>query len=366
MLGRVSGVNFRDSGGRGSTSGIFVRGTSSSQVIVLIDGVRSASATLGATALENIPIEAIDRIEVVKGPLSGLYGADAVGGVIQVFTKRGDASGLGGTLRATVGSHQLRDHGVSLSGGNDKHQFFASFSKEDTGGIDRTDIKVDGNQDTDGFDEKSGSLSASFTLNDTLKTQINYLKSEGRSEFDNLFGVDPGSFSESELENVSAKLLYNPSDVVNLSLNLGYLSDHLITPVFASDIQTRRRSVALQGDFNVSENHLLTVGADYYNDDVTTLADFPETERYNKGYFTQWQGGFGDLSVVANLRYDENEAYGDDANGSLALGYRVSDNMELVASYGTAFRAPSFNELFFRFLATPTFSQKSQKPMNFH
>jgi len=89
LIGRMSGVSFRDSGGRGSVSGVFIRGASTSQSIILIDGVRTSSATVGATALEGIPIESIERVELVKGPLSGLYGADAVGGVIQIFTKKG-------------------------------------------------------------------------------------------------------------------------------------------------------------------------------------------------------------------------------------------------------------------------------------
>ena len=89
LLGRLSGVDFRDSGGRGSVSGVFIRGAAPGQSIILIDGIRSASATLGTTALEGIPLDSIERIELVKGPVSGLYGADAVGGVIQIFTKRG-------------------------------------------------------------------------------------------------------------------------------------------------------------------------------------------------------------------------------------------------------------------------------------
>jgi len=347
LLGRVSGVSFRDSGGRGSTSGVFIRGAASSQIIVLIDGVRSASATTGATALENIPVESIERIEIVKGPLSGLYGADAMGGVIQVFTKRGQTSGVAGSARANYGTHRTQDYGISVSGGNDNVQFYGSVSKEDTAGIDRTDLSSAGNGDRDGFEEHSGSLSLSAQFNERLSAQLNYLKSDSRSDFDNVYGTDTGRYSDSTVENVSSKVLFNPSDVVSLSVDLGYFSDHLVTPAFSSDIQTRRRSIALQGDVRLSGASVVTFGADYYDDDVTTLSAFAETERDNEGYFVQWQGRVGHASVVTSLRYDDNEAYGDDTNGSFSLGYPLSGSVQLVASYGTAFKAPTFNDLFF-------------------
>lgn len=354
LLGRVSGLDFRDSGGRGSTSGIFIRGATPGQTIVLVDGVRTASATTGATALENIPTEAIERIEVVKGPLSGLYGADAVGGVIQIFTKKAATEGMQGSVTANYGSHNSQDYTTTFSAGNAKHQLFASFSYEESDGIDRTDLTTGGNNDHDSFDEKSGNISASVTLTDKLNAQFNYLKSESTSEFDNVFGVDNGRYSESELETLNAKFNYRLSDTAKVSVDLGYLTDHLITPAFTTDIETNRSSIAVQGDFQVSPDHLLSVGADYYNDEVDTLTAFPETERDNRGVFAQWQGKLNRLSIVGNLRYDDNEAYGSETNGSLALGFKLTDNLELVASYGTAFKAPSFNDLYFPFFGNPS------------
>ncbi len=353
LLGNIGGIDFRDTGGRGSASGIFLRGTSSSQVVVLIDGVRSASATLGSTALENIPVEAIERIEVVKGPLSGLYGADAVGGVVQIFTKKGSDAGLGGDLHVSYGSHNSSDYGVTINAGTDKYQFFASLAKEETDGIDRTDIQTDGNGDRDSFEETSGNLSVTANFSEQLKAQLTYLRSEGTSEFDNAFGADNGRFSESELESIGAKVVYSPLDNLDLSLDLGYFSDHAITPVFASDIQTRRRSMALQGDIQLSTTSLLTLGVDYYDDNVDTLAAFVETERDNEGYFVQWLASFDAFSIATSVRYDDNQAYGDDTNGSLALSYKFAENLELVASAGTAFKAPTFNDLYFPNFGNP-------------
>jgi vitamin B12 transporter len=149
LLDSIAGVSVRDSGGRGSVTSVFVRGTSNSQIIVLIDGVRVGSASLGAAALNSYPIDAIARVEVVKGPLSGIYGADAAGGVIQLFTKKG-GQGLG-VATATIGSNSLTEYGLSFNGGNQRNSFHVSAQAEETDGIDSTSIVNGGNDDGVGF-----------------------------------------------------------------------------------------------------------------------------------------------------------------------------------------------------------------------
>lgn len=349
LLGRISGINFTDSGGRGSVSSVLVRGTTSSQVMVLIDGVRTASATTGAMAFSNIPLHTIERIEVVKGPLSGLYGADAMGGVIQVITKKGNSDGLIGSLHSSFGSNNLSQYGGSLSTGNEQLQLFAAYSKEKTDGIDRTDLKDGGNGDKDAFKEESANLSLSAEVNEKLNARISYLWSKGYSDFDNTFGTDTGFFSKSELENISVKFSYQATDDIKVSFNAGHLSDYSFTPAFFSEIETKRSSIGIQADFEFAAGQLLTAGYDFYNDDVNTLSNFSESKRYNKGYFVQWQAKFGPVSTVTSLRYDDNEAYGDNTNGSLAAAYNFNDELKLVASYGTAFKAPSFNDLYYPF-----------------
>ena len=141
-LGRVSGVDFADSGGRGSVNGVFVRGNATGATLILIDGVRSASATTGATDLNNIPVEHIEQIEIVTGPTSSLYGADAVGGVINVITKQPSAEGFNGSANISLGSNSLQEYGVSTSFGTEKNQFGLNINYEDTDGIDLSLIHI--------------------------------------------------------------------------------------------------------------------------------------------------------------------------------------------------------------------------------
>ena len=353
LLDRVSGVGFQDSGGQGSVSGLFIRGTNLSQVVVLIDGMRTASATLGATALEGIPLESIERIEVVKGPLSGLYGADALGGVVQVFTKRGSGEGINAGVNVGYGSHDTESVSAFFSGGNEDYSFYANIAGEDVGGIDRTSLKTGGNQDRDSFDRTSGHLSLSARLTDSLQGQFTYLKNQSESQFDNLFGVDSGYYSETAMESASVQLSYQASQQLNLMFMTGYLSDRIETPAFGSDITTRRRSGSLQANFRPDADNLWVAGTDYYTDKVETLAAFAETQRDNTGYFVQWQGSFDQISTVVSLRYDDNEAYGDDSNGSIGVGYTLDNGIKLIASAGTAFKAPTFNDLYYPYYGNP-------------
>jgi len=357
LLGRLSGVDFRDSGGRGSVGGVFVRGAATSGVIVLIDGMRSASASIGATALEGIPVEAIERIEVVKGPLSGLYGADAVGGVIQIFTKRGREQRLTPQVHASYRSNDTHEYTGELSAGNGRGGFHATFSFENAAGIDRTTLQTGGNADRDGFDELAFNISANYRVHDRLEAQVALLRTDAHSDFDNIFGVDTGFDSDSKIENNNLKLIYMASEKLRLSFDAGHFVDDSQTPAFFSDLTSRRTSFSLQSDYAVHEHHTVTVGVDYYDERLDTLDNFTATSRENIGGFAQWQGRHGDFSAVANVRHDDNEAYGNNTNGSVALEYAIADNLAAVVSYGTAFRAPSFNDLFF-----PGFGNPDIKP----
>ena len=195
LLKLTSGIGFRDSGGRGSSGGLFVRGTNTSQSLILIDGIRTSSATNGATAIQRIPLESIERIEIIKGPMSGVYGADAIGGVIQIFTKAYQEEGAFGSVSTTVGSNQLRKHYARSGYGDENFRVSASLSKESTIGIDRTafkgeeddrgEFKSGGNEDRDGFEQSSGNFSLTMYPQDDLVLKIGHVQSSATIEYDN-------------------------------------------------------------------------------------------------------------------------------------------------------------------------------------
>ena len=355
LLDSISGISVRDSGGRGSATGVFLRGTQSGQTIVLIDGVRVGSATLGSAALNSYPVEVVERIEVVKGPLSGIYGADAVGGVIQLFTKKG-GEGLG-TVSVSAGSDSLIEYGVAFNGGNDKHSFRISANVEDTDGIDRTSLTENGSDDDDSFEEQAFSFAGKTTLTNNTTAQLSVLYSDNEAEFDDLFGgTSIGLLIENKTVTSTLNITSNLSETLRWTTLAGINKDESVTPApasFPSSFTTNRDSLGTELEIDLVGNSILTIGADYYEEDIESLTEYPVTKRDNKGVFAQIQSELGNLGLVSSIRYDDNSAYGTDTNGSIAVNYQFNDSTRAVLSYGTAFVAPSFNFLYFPFFGNP-------------
>ncbi|MFT7526499.1 MAG: vitamin B12 transporter [Arenicella sp.] len=352
LLDSIAGVSVRDSGGRGSVTSVFVRGTSNSQIIVLIDGVRVGSASLGAAALNSYPIDAIARVEVVKGPLSGIYGADAAGGVIQLFTKKG-GQGLG-VATATIGSNSLTEYGLSFNGGNQRNSFHVSAQAEETDGIDSTSIVNGGNDDRDGFEETAFSLGAKVTLSDSTVANLSVLYSDSSVEFDNTFGSDTGFITDNKTLSTALNITSRIAETISWSTTLGINEEETdTTSSFPSVFKTDRNSLGTEIQLDLNADAVLTFGADYYEEELTSSTVFPTTERDNTGVFGLFQSTAGKLGFVGSMRYDDNSAYGSDTNGSLALSYDFAGDTRAVLSYGTAFAAPSFNFLYFPFFGNP-------------
>lgn len=141
LLSRVPGVQVAPTGGRGSLPGIFIRGTKAAQTLVLVDGVRIANATSGDSGLQFLDIDQIERVEVLRGSRSAIYGSDAIGGVIQIFTRRGNGPGLQPRLRLAAGSNQTFQRSLGLSGGNGATRFNLGASLDETAASTRPGLR---------------------------------------------------------------------------------------------------------------------------------------------------------------------------------------------------------------------------------
>lgn len=360
FLDQITGLSVRDSGGRGSATGVFLRGVASSQTIVLIDGVRVGSATLGSAALNQYPIEAIERIEVLKGPFSGIYGADAVGGVIQIFTKKGKSEQS--SVRATIGSNGLKEFGLGLGYAGEKGSFHLGLQKEDKDGIDRTSILENGNDDIDGYEQQSLSLGGEYAFSDRTNAKLSVLSTDSTVDFDNRFGNGAGLKSDSKSLSTALQIAHSFSDYMQWNTTLGINSDEVMTNgSFPSEFTTDRDSVGTELVMKTGDSSRLTIGVDRYEESINSNNDYDLTERDNTGLFSQYHTQMDKVGLVASLRYDDNSAYGSDSNGSLALSYNFSDNLRAVASYGTAFVAPSFNFLYYPNFGNPDILPEESK-----
>ncbi|GGO81454.1 TonB-dependent receptor [Marinobacterium nitratireducens] len=346
VLRGVPGLTLSNTGGPGKETSIFLRGTNSNHVLVLIDGIKVGSVTTGKVAIQDLPLSQVERIELVRGPRSSLYGSEAIGGVIQIFTRRG-----GGDLKPraslTLGSHDTLEGSLGLSGGSDAGWFNLGLGGLDTDGFD---ARRDAEPDDDGYRNQSVSLRAGRTLGERTEVEMNWLRTEADVEYDGFYNE-----SESEQQVLGARLKTMLSERWDSTLQLGRSwdeSDNFSDGVFMSRYDTRRDSASWQNDIAVGDD-LLTLGLDYQNDELDSSEAYDTRERDNRGAFGQYQFDLGAHELIAALRYDDNEQFGHQSTGSLGWGYDLDRSLRLVASYGTAFRAPSFNELYFPNYGTP-------------
>ncbi|KON82027.1 TonB-dependent vitamin B12 receptor [Azoarcus sp. PA01] len=359
LLRGLPGMSLGNNGGLGKNTSIFLRGTESDHVLVLIDGVKVGSATSGATAIQDIPVEQIERIEVVRGPRSGLYGSEAIGGVIQIFTRRGGGA-LAPSFSAGFGSDRTWRLAAGLSGGGEQTWFNVSASGLETDGFNACSGKpfpggagcFTTEPDRDGYRNVSGSARAGLRLPGGGELDFNWLRADSDNEFD---GTTQNE-GESRQEVFGGRLKVSPLAAWDVSLSAGLSRDHsdnFKDGVFASRFETDRETLSLQNDFQLAADHGVTLGYDWQNDKVSSTTSFPVRSRDNEGLFVQYLGEVGAQTWQISGRADDNEQFGVHRTGSVAWGYEFDRALHVFASYGTAFKAPTFNELYFPFFGNP-------------
>lgn len=348
LLAGLPGITMTSNGGYGKTTSLHLRGSNSSQVLVLIDGVRIGSASLGTTAWEHLPIAQIERIEVVRGPQSHLYGSDAIGGVVQIFTRKG-SGGERARLDGEIGygTYNTLNGNLGVSGGGDASSYSLRFAGFSSDGFDAAD---DNNPDLDGYRQTSLSGNLSHRFANGLDIQLTGMRSEGNTEYD---GFDRTRSYDTDFvqQVINGRLRFSPASWWDLSVTAGESRDksrnhvdHGLDSVF----ETRIPQASWQNDFMVGDDGILTAGLDFLQDRVDGSTEYSETTRNNTGLFAQYQGDFGRSNFNAGIRYDDNEQFGGHTTGNIAWGYGLTDTLRLVASYGTAFKAPTFNDLYYQ------------------
>ncbi len=351
LLRGVPGISIANNGGSGKNTSLFLRGTEADHVLVLIDGVKVGSATSGTTAFQHIPVDQVERIEIVRGPRSSLYGSEAIGGVIQIFTRKG-----GGAPKSSfsigAGSYNSSNASIAVSDGGDQGWFSANASFANTDGFNSCNGKpgVAGcfttEPDKDGYNTLSGSLRAGYRFENGFEIDAHALHIDSDTDYDG----SSSNQAEAVQKVLGASFRYSPVPIWQVTLNAGWSLDdsrNFKEGFFDSRFETERDTVSLQNDIAVAKDHLLTLGADYQDDRIDSTTAYAITSRNNKGLFFQYQGMVGAHKLQVSLREDDNEQFDKRTTGGLAWGYPLTGDLWLTASYGTAFKAPTFNELYY-------------------
>jgi vitamin B12 transporter len=344
--------------GPGATPSIFLRGGNSNQVLILLDGQRIGSTFSGLSALQHIAVSQIDRIEIVRGPAASLYGADAVSGVIQIFTKRE------GGLSANAMFGEARSSDVSARAGfaNAGNSLSISANHRETRGykaiVNPADFSF--NPDRDGYRFTSAKVNGSLAVSPTLTLEGNLFAAHGKVQYDG--GADFDDRIESDVHNASVKARYAPSKRWTSSLVIGQSVDKSeFISSFDANYKTTQSQAGWQNNFNVHRDLALWNALEWRRERVSSSDDFATTSRRTTSLAVGANANLNTLKVASSLRLDDSSQYAKRTTGNLALGYTLSTEWRVLVNAGTSFKAPTFNDLYYPGFANPNLGPEKAK-----
>lgn len=353
LLQTQPGIEVTHNGGAGKTSSLFMRGTNANHVIVLVDGIRINSETTGTTAFENIPTAQIERIEILRGPSSSLYGQDAIGGVIQIFTKQGKGAPRF-HASAGYGSYNTKTANAGFSGSIGDTSFALNVSSYDTDGFSAVRTHNRLYKDNDGYRNLaiSGSLSHQIALGHSIGIQL--FSSEGHNRYDSSSNLT--DFSNRNMARQVSYAMFSRNQFTenwHSTVRIGegrddgtdYAETSFWSPISRSYFDTKQRQLSWQNDITLSVG-TLTLLYDRLEQRLDSTTQYEKTSRNNDGYAAIYALTHGAHSAKLSYRSDHNSQYGTNNTGNIGYGYQINDAWQVTASYGSAFRSPTFNQLF--------------------
>jgi len=343
LLQRHAGAELSANGGPGQVSGVFLRGTNTNHVVLLIDGVRVNSATTGTNALEHVPLAQIERIEVLRGPASSLYGADAIGGVIQIFTRTVD----GVSATASVGSDRLRElnAGVGRVIGDTSWSLHAGSTDVRAFSATNDTHPFSFNPDDDPYRNANVNARVQHRWAEGHRITLRGLAARATTHFDSGPGSD--DLNRERLASVALESEDRINEAWRSSVRLARGSDHSRTEgTFPSTFDTDQDQVTWQNDLKLGAVDLLA-GAEWRREDVTSDTAYTQTERRIASLFGGARTTLDALQLEGSLRTDRNSQFGTHTTGRIGAGYVFTPAWRVTAAAGTAFHAPSFNDLYF-------------------
>lgn len=369
VLRMQPGVQVVSTGGAGTEASVFLRGTGSDQIVVLVDGLRINSATLGKTSFENIPLAQIEKIEILRGSASSLYGADAIGGVIQIFTRKSVSEKPLINAAIGLGSYNTKTAEFGINGGINALKYGVNVSSLDTNSFSARRIRTGKDSDDDSYRNLSTSAYAELELAKGHSWGLQFFESKGHNEFD---GSNYENFSEQTLQSYAFTSKNQFTDFWHSTFKLGMGVDDSdshakpntnpasssYNPKGISKYRTEQKQISWQNDFTLPLG-TLTLAYDRLEQDVSSEANVKtkfKKERNDDSFLASYLLDQGNHSVQASIRENHNTQFGNYTTGGAGYGYRITPQWRVTANYGKAFRAPTFNQLYYPNFGDPTLS----------
>ena len=359
LLSQQAGLQFASNGGLGKTASLFIRGLESRHTLLLVDGIRVGSATLNTPSLDNLPLEAVERIEIVRGPMSSLYGNGAFGGVVQIFTRQA-MQGFSANAKVAAGSNEFGQIAAGVGFGDGRLDATAQVQHTDTRGISASNPQApfgNFNPDRDGFRQSAGSLRLGWRPLDDWRVELLALQSTGLTRIDD----GPGADARAELENrllglsVRGQVLKGWNTRLSLSEAVDVYDTLASASAFASlgEISTRSLQTGWENTIATPLGTALLLIERTTEKVARPGAPFAVSERSIDALALGLNGNAAAHSWQASVRRDRNSQFGAVSTGALAYGYALTPTWLLGASVGTSQVLPSFNQLYFPNFGNP-------------
>ena len=358
LLRREAGLQLSRSGGPGQNASLLIRGSAAVGTLVLVDGVRIGSATLGLAQLEGLSLAQVERIEVLRGPGSSLHGADAVGGVVQIFTRRG-AGAPQGSLRLATGGYGATEASLQAGGRSGALDFAATLSRDSQRGVSALrpgDAFGNFNPDRDGFTRHSAQAQLGLQTAPGQRLALRLAATKLDAQYDASEFLPP-TFAQDSSADFRNRLATRLVDLEHRArwnaqwatqLQLSDSDEDLSSGGRQTDrFRTRRQQAQGQLAWTPSTGQQLVLAAEHLSEKAQSSSYAADVQRRNDAIGLAYSAAAGPWSAQLDWRHDDSSVFGGIDTGRAGLSWALQPGWRLRALAGTTFRAPSFNDLYF-------------------
>ena len=364
LLQQQSGIEVSSNGGLGKSASIRIRGANDNHTIILVDGLRVNSATLGTTSIQHIPLNQVEKIEILRGPSSSLYGSEGIGGTIQIFTRQSSGEPRF-NISVGTGSYNTQELSAGVSGRVSDTSFSLQAGYIRSDGFSATNKKDKNNyfSDDDGYKNKNISAKIAQHFGENHEVGITLFHTDADDQYDSSF-YDSGTntlkfqdFNYRENQKLTAASIYSKNQFTSnwlSTLKVGVGIDSLKfydpnatnTASVESSIKTKQNEYMWQNDITLPVGKL-SLSAEKLEQEVSGTTDYSKKKRDINSLLAGWVANFDKHDVQANLRTDNNSQFGHHNTWYAGYGYQLADNWKATIGHGTAFNAPTFNQLYY-------------------
>ena len=363
VINNVSGINVISNGGLGKSSSVFMRGFDGKRVLVLIDGLKVNDVTSASGAqFENLMVSDIEKIEVIKGAQSGIWGADASAGIINIITKT-PKNGTSGTMNIEYGSYNTKKYGLSLSHKTEDYYVKGSFSKLDSDGFTAKAPRGEDidNYEDDAYENLTSTIKVGYKIDDKNKIDLSNTLIDARSEYDGSNNSADNTHSKTK-NNFSSVNFNHKNSMFSLDLHANKSKFHreYIT-TSTSKYDGSIKDFGFKTDISYLNNtSFLIFGSDYkiyeHKNSINRNYD-------NKAIFITNNNKFNkDMTIVTeSLRYDKYSDFKNKTTGKIGIKQYINDDLSFKTNYGTAYNIPALTQMYGAFGPNPSLNPETTK-----